>query len=122
MMGSTAAVQAAEAPPVGTVSYAGTVGTGSPKDIRMLWEGTCTNPGEMFEFAAQGTKWASTPGRKWAGSAEVDCEDNGTYRTSFIVTDYEARGMHVGDNFEYLVVLTRYALYESSELRGTATL
>jgi hypothetical protein len=122
MMGSTAAVQAAEAPPVGTVSYAGTVGTGSPKDIRMLWEGTCTNPGGRFEFFAEGTKWAGIPGRKWAGSAEVDCEDNGTYRTSIMVTDYEDRGMHVGENFEYRVVLTSYAPYASSELHGTATL
>jgi hypothetical protein len=116
MLGSTAAAQAADTPPAGTISYAYTSGTPSPKDIRMHWRGTCTNPGQMLNLVARGTNWGGS-------DRSVTCGYDGTYRASFIVTDYQDRGMQFGQSFDYQALLMGVEEpYAASRSTGTATL
>ncbi|MFF9085675.1 hypothetical protein ACF1BE_04545 [Streptomyces sp. NPDC014991] len=116
VMGSAAAVQAADLPPAGTLTYAVTGSTPSPKDIVMHWEGTCTKPGKRHHLRV------NVPG--WGGSQDVQCEDDGTYRAAFMIYDYESRGLKRGHNFDYTGFLLGFSEEPatSSEFSGTATL
>jgi hypothetical protein len=116
MLGSTAVAQAADIPPAGTITYAYTSGTPSPRDIQMNWRGTCTNPGQMLELHVQGANWGGIDDR-------VGCEYDGTYRASFIVTDYQARGMHFGQSYGYhAMLMSLMEPHVASISTGTATL
>lgn len=115
MMGGTAVAQAADTPPAGTITYAYTTGTPSPKDIVMNWEGTCTNPGQRLLFRADGTNWG--------GSNDVTCSNDGTYRAAVLIYDYEARGLRFGQSFDYSAALfSAQEPFAYSQASGTATL
>jgi hypothetical protein len=116
MMGGTAVAQAADVPPAGTITYAGTSGTPSPKDIVMNWAGTCTNPGQKLQFIAQGTNWGGI-------DETVTCQYNGTYRASILIYDYDDRGLQYGQSFGYdAMLMSMEEPFVSSNSSGTATL
>jgi hypothetical protein len=116
MSGGTAVAQAADVPPAGTIAYAGTSGTPSPKDIVMNWAGTCTNPGQKLHFVAQGTNWGGL-------NDDVTCEHSGTYRASIMIYDYDDRGLKYGQSFDYhAMLMSMEEPLVGSTSSGTATL
>ncbi|MDQ0791630.1 hypothetical protein [Streptomyces sp. B1I3] len=116
MLGSSAVAQAADTPPAGTITYAYTSGTPSPKDIVMNWRGTCTNPGQELHFVAQGTNWGGS-------DDNVKCQVDGTYWASIMIYDYDDRGMKYGQSFDYQAMLmSMNEPFVASTSTGTATL
>jgi hypothetical protein len=117
MMGGTAVAQADEIPPAGTITYIGTLSAPSPKDILMIWGGTCTNPGQELRFGVNS---------EIAGVSEtslVKCQSDGTYQTGFMVYDYADRGLEYGQSFDYSGwLVSEKEPFVLSEVSGTATL